>query len=75
MIYYLFLRTSMIPYQKVPYVFRSLEEINIYLDNVKDFDKYIIAGYEKGEPTYYDYGYIDNPKALVKTPHKNNEMR
>ena len=25
----------MIPYQKVPYVFRSLEEINIYLDNVK----------------------------------------
>lgn len=71
MTYYVYLRTFYTPYEKVKDKnFYSLEEVHKYLDNVKDYEVYLIVGYEKDVPTYSDYGYIDRPKLLIKTPKK-----
>lgn len=75
MVYYIYLRTAYIPYQKVNDTFHSLDEVNEYLDNVVDFTDYLVIGYGKDVPPYTDMGKIDMPKALVKTPNNKNRKR
>lgn len=64
MIYYIYLRTAFIPYQKVKIKFHSLEEVNDYLDSVEDFTDYLVIGYGDNVPPYTSMGKIDKP--LVK---------
>ena len=73
MIYYIYLRTAYIPYQKVKKEFRSIEEVNLYLDTVEDFTDYLVIGYGKDVPPYTSMGKIDRP--LVKTLSKINKNR
>lgn len=61
MIYYIYLRTFYTPYTKVEKKFHSLEEVNEYLDNITDYEVYMVVGYGKNQPTYTDMGYIDRP--------------
>ena len=68
--YYIYLKTFYTPYEQVKHTFKSLEEVNSYLDSVSGYEVYQIIGYGKGQPTYTDMGYFDRPKSLVKTPKK-----
>lgn len=63
MTYYIYLRTEMTPYVKVEGSFKSLEEVNQYLDNVVDYSVYLVVGYDKDIPTYSNMGRIDKPLA------------
>ena len=73
MIYYVYLRTAYIPYQKVKKGFSSIEEVNLYLDTVEDFTDYLVIGYDDKKEPYTIMGKIDKP--LVKTLSKKNNNR
>ena len=68
MIYRVYLRTFYTEWVKVHINFKSLDEVNDYLDKVTDFTDYIVMGYDKNKEPYTDYGKIDRPlvKKLVR---------